>query len=194
VRQAGVQPIADGRPGLCVEAEQLLVPVPHSIRRQRPLAVVFEWDGPRAHLRPYLEAAACTGFISSFGACRGRHRWRSTRSYRGKLARRISGDHLALGRFCDQFLNALDGLYKGRIIAQTAFESATSDTPLAWDTLVVLRAQPPGRERARRGLRYLPQFILPPWIETAVRERSELVDVDVARAAGTAPVCRWRCT
>jgi len=130
VRQAGVQPIADGRPGLCVEAEQLLVPVPHSIRRQRPLAVVFEWDGPRAHLRPYLEAAACTGFISSFGACRGRHRWRSTRSYRGKLAGRISGDHLALGRFCDQFLNALDGLYKGRIIAQTAPESATGDTPL----------------------------------------------------------------
>ena len=130
MRQAGVQPIADGRPGLCVEAEQLLVPVPQSIRRQRPLAVVFEWDGPRAHLRPYLEAAACTGFISSFGACRGRHRWRSTRSYRGKLAGRISGDHLALGRFCDQFLNALDGLYKGRIIAQTARESATSDTPL----------------------------------------------------------------
>ena len=44
VRQAGVQPIADGRAGLCVEAEQLLVPVPHSIRRQRPLAVVVEWD------------------------------------------------------------------------------------------------------------------------------------------------------
>jgi hypothetical protein len=37
---------------------------------------------------------------------------------------------LALGRFCDQFLNALDGLYKGRIIAQTARESATGDTPL----------------------------------------------------------------
>ena len=35
-----------------------------------------------------------------------------------------------MGRFCDQFLNALDGLYKGRIIAQTARESATGDTPL----------------------------------------------------------------
>ena len=40
-----------------------------------------------------------------------------------------------MGRFCDQFLNALDGLYKGRIIAQTARESAIGDTPLAATTL-----------------------------------------------------------
>ena len=119
VRQAGVQPNADGRLALCVEAEQLLVAVLHSIRRQRPLAVAVEWDGPRVHLRPYLEAAACTAFMSSFGARRGRHSWRSTRSSRGKLAGRITTGHFRLGRFCDQFLNALDRLYKGRIIAQT---------------------------------------------------------------------------
>ena len=44
-----------------------------------------------------------------------------------------------MGRFCDQFLNALDGLYKGRIIAQTAPESATGDTPLALGALFAER-------------------------------------------------------